>query len=373
MEVLILVGLILLNGLFAMSEIALVTARRSRLQKQVEAGNRSAAVALELGQQPTRFLSTIQIGITSIGILNGIVGEATLAKPVAAWLLGFGLEDDTASIMATALVVIAITYFTIVVGELVPKRIGQVEAERIATLVARPMRWLGLVTRPFGRLLSGSTEILLKLMGVRSRADQSVTEEDIEAMLAEGSSSGVIEQTEHTMVRNVFRLDDRQISSLMIPRSAVVYLDLQDPPEVNLQKLEGAEHSRFPVADGSLDRVLGVANAKALLAQTLRGEPWNLLNGMQPAVFVPETLTGMELLDNFRSNNIQMALVVDEYGELQGMVTLQDVLEAITGEFKPHHADDSWAVQRPDGSWLLDGLIPLPELRDRLRVGPLPE
>lgn len=373
MEILILLGLIVLNGVFAMSEIALVTAKRSRLARRVDAGDKAAQHALDLAEHPTRFLSTIQIGITSIGILNGIVGEAALAGPLAQGLMGHGMEEDAAAILATVIVVVSITYLSIVVGELVPKRLGQVNPEAIARRVAPTMRILGVITQPFVRLLTFSTEVVLRIVGPRSGQDQSVTEEDIEALLEEGSSSGAIDPAEHDMVRNVFRLDDRQIGSLMIPRAAIVYLDVESPEATLRQQLAEAEHSRFPVCSGGLEHILGIADTKRLLSQAIRGDALNLRQSLSPATFVPETLTGRELLENFRTNNIQFALVVDEYGEVQGLVTLQDVLEAITGEFKTDTAEESWAFQRDDGGWLLDGLIPLPELKDCLELGLLPE
>lgn len=373
MEVLFLIALVLLNGVFAMSEIALVTARRARLAKLAEDGEASADVAIELHDEPTRFLSTVQIGITSIGILNGIVGEAVLAEPFAVWLTRRGMEAEVSSIVSTALVVIVITYISIVVGELVPKRIGQFNPEGIACLVARPMRFLALFTRPFVRLLSFSTDAILRLMGQKEQPGQSVTEEEIHAMIEEGSEAGVIEDQEREMVRNVFRLDDRQIGSLMIPRADIVYLDVERPLEENLQWVATTDHSRFPVCRGGLHDVLGIVNAKQLLNQKLKGGDTNLAAQLQPAVFVPETLNGMDLLGHFRASGMQMVLVVDEYGEVQGLVTLQDVLEAVTGEFKPRNQEDAWAVQREDGSWLLDGLIPVPELKDRLELKAVPE
>jgi len=373
MEIAILFGLIILNGVFAMSEIALVTARRARLQKQAEEGDSAAAAAIKLGDDPNRFLSTVQIGITSIGVLNGIVGEATLAHPFGVWLHRIGVESPWAEYSATGLVVVSITYFTIVLGELVPKRLGQISPEAIARLVARPMLWLAALTKPFVRLLSGSTQLVLRTFGVSERMEPSVTQEEINLMLAEGSSAGVIEQHEHQMVRNVFRLDDRQIASLMVPRSDVVYFDVNEPLEENLKRFEASDHSRFPVVRGGWEEVLGVANARQLLAQTLRGEKPELMQHLQPAVFVPESLTGMELLENFKNSGVQLAFIIDEYGEVQGIVTLQDVMEAITGEFKTHRAEDAWAVQRDDGSWLLDGLIPVPELKDRLGLKGVPE
>ncbi|WPP46252.1 hemolysin family protein [Pseudomonas sp. AN-1] len=373
MEILILIGLIVLNGVFAMSEIALVTARKARLMKLAAEGDSAAATALKMGEDPTKFLSTIQIGITSISILNGIVGEAVLAAPLSQWLQSLGAPENTASIGATAVVVIVITYVSIVIGELVPKRLGQISPEPIARLVARPMQALAVITRPFVMLLSVSTHALLRLMGVRQTGQAMVTEEEIHALLEEGSEAGVIEQHQHEMVRNVFRLDDRQLGSLMIPRSDIVCIDIRRSAEENLQILIESEHSRFPVCDGSLDKLLGVIHAKQALACVAKGQTPDFSTNLQPCVYVPETLTGMELLEEFRANDMQMAFVIDEYGEIEGIVTLQNVLEAVTGEFTPRNAEDAWAVQREDGSWLLDGAIPIPEMKDRLELKNVPE
>ena len=373
MEVFLLVGLILLNGLFAMSEIGLVTARRGRLARFADEGDASAVVALRLGEDPTRFLSTIQIGITSIGILNGIVGDAVLAEPFADWMQTVGMERHASHILATALVVVAITYVSIVVGELVPKRLAQMYPEGIARAVARPMELLAMLARPFVMLLTSSTDSILRLLGKENGAASAVTEEEIHALLAEGSEAGVIEHSEHQMVRNVFRLDERQIGSLMIPRGEIVYLDANVDIQENLRRAIESEHSRFPVSRGGLDHVLGIITAKQLLARTLQGRLTDLTKDLYPNVFVPETLTGMALLEHFRGSGAHMVLVVDEYGVIQGLVTLQDVLEAVTGEFKSLNQEDSWAVQREDGSWLLDGLIPIPELKDRLNLTEVPD
>ncbi len=373
MEVALLLGLILLNGVFAMSEIALVTARRGRLQALEHQGDLGAAAAIRLGSDPNRFLSTIQIGITSIGILNGIVGESVFARPFAEWLQTFGFDPSLTSVFATAMVVIVVTYLSIVLGELVPKRLGQLRAESIARLVARPMLGLAALSKPFVRMLSASTDVMLKLFGLHGTNAPTVTEEEIHAMLEEGSDTGVIEDEERQMVRNVFRLDDRQIASLMVPRGEIVFLDLDRPLEENLKCIEDSEHTRFPVCRGGMRDVIGVVSAKQMLTQTLRGQTPDLANNLSPAVFVPESLTGMELLQNFRSTNAQLVLVIDEYGEVQGMVTLRDVIEAITGEFNPHDVEEAWAMRRDDGSWLLDGLIPVPELKDRLELRTVPE
>ena len=374
MEIAILFALILLNGLFAMSEIALVTARKGRLQKMIDEGDSGAAAAVKLGEDPTRFMSTIQIGITSIGVLNGIVGEAALAAPLSAWLTSLGVPQPTGGYLSTGLVVMTITYFSIVVGELVPKRIGQSYPETFARLMARPINFLALATKPFVLLLSTSTRALLRLMGVKETSGSPVTEEEIHAMLVEGTTAGVIESHEHTMVRNVFRLDDRQIGSLMVPRGDVVCLDIDATFDENLKCIEESDHARFPVVRGGMDNILGVINARQWLQRTIRDKAHGLADQpVQTALYVPETITGMELLDNFRLSDVHMAFVIDEYGEVQGIVTLQDLIEAITGEFQPRDPETSWALQREDGSWLLDGHIPVPELKDRLNLITVPE
>jgi putative hemolysin len=318
-------------------------------------------------------LSTIQVGITSIGILSGIVGEAALADPLGKWLIKLGAEPEAARLGATALVVVVVTYFSIVLGELVPKRLGQISAEAIARRVARPIGWLALAAKPFVRLLTTSTDVLLRVIGARTEGASAVTEEEIHALIQEGSETGVIDEQERAMVRNVFRLDDRQIASLMTPRSEIVHLELEDDLGENLKKVLEIEHSRFPVCRGGLRDVIGVVSARRLLQQAIRGEVLDVARAAEPAVYVPESLTGMELLENFRASSGHMALVVDEYGEIQGLVTSQDLFEAIAGEFKPMRTEDAWAVQRADGSWLLDGLIPIPELKDRLNFGAAPE
>jgi putative hemolysin len=375
MDVALLVFLILLNALFAMSEMALTAARKARLAVMVEAGEAGAQAAMDLHDQPTRWLSTVQIGITSIGILNGIVGDAAFSAPLSAWLQGeVHVPPRAAEISATALVVIIITFLTIIFGELVPKRIGQMFPETIARIAAPPMEWLSSATRPFVWLLSGCTEAVLRLFGLRdNNGARSVTEEEIAASLEEGVDAGVIEEHEHQMVRNVFRLDERQIGSMMIPRNEIAWIDVDSPLPELLATISEHAHSRFPVCRGGLDDVLGVLAAQRLLAPLAAGETPVLAGLLEAPVFVPETLSGMELLEHFRVAEAQLVFVVDEYGAVQGVITVRDVLEAITGEFAPPSADNAWAVQRDDGSWLMDGLIPVPELKDRLELRELPE
>jgi len=373
MDIAILFALIVLNAVFAMSEIALVAARKARLQPLAEDGDTGAQAVLRLHEEPTQFLSTIQVGITSIGILNGIVGEAAIAPMLAQWLHAHGLVGSFVDYASTAAVVVLITYFTIVLGELVPKRLGQLDPEAVARRVARPMEVLARIARPFVELLAGSTRLVLRMLGLKDAQARPVTEEEIHALLTEGSHAGVIEEEEHDIVRNVFRLDDRQIGSLMVPRRDVVFLDVRLPWEENARRIAESGHTRYPVVRGGLRDIAGVISARNILRRSLRGEAPDWANDAHPPVFVPESLTGMELLQNFRSSGVQLAFVVDEYGEVLGIVTLRDLLEAITGEFRSGRAEDQWAVRRDDGSWLLDGLIPVPELKDRLELGELPE
>ncbi|MFM7532220.1 MAG: hemolysin family protein [Rubrivivax sp.] len=374
MDTALVILLIVLNGLFAMSEMALTASRKTRLLVMVESGEPGARAAMDLHEHPTKFLSTVQIGITSIGVLNGIVGEAAFAAPLAAWLQQtFGLQVRPAQMTATGLVVALITYLTIIFGELVPKRIGQMYPEQVARLVAGPMNALSAATRPFVVLLGASTEAVLRLLGVRGGPSRAVTEEEIAAQLEEGLDAGVIEKQEHQMVRNVFRLDERQIGSMMIPRTEIVWLDVQAPLRELLDRVATQPHGRYPVCRGGLDEVIGVLHAHRLLAPLAAGQEVDLAAIVEPPVFLPETLSGMELLENLRQSASDLVFVVDEYGAVQGVITERDVLEAITGEFAVPAGDDSWAVRRPDGSWLLDGLIPATELKDRLELAELPD
>lgn len=376
MEILLIAFLILLNGVFAMSELALAASRKARLNAMAEAGDKGADAALSLLENPNHFLSTVQVGITSIGVLNGIVGEAAFSAGVAAWLQGWGVADKAAAISATALVVTLITFITIIFGELVPKRIGQLYPEIVARSVARPMIWLAAAAGPFVSLLSATTAAVLKLLRIDTTGARAVTEEEITASLEEGVDAGVIEQHEHQMVQNVFRLDDRSLISLMVPRTDVEWLDASSTVEDSLQRAgaggERGAHSWYPVCRGSLDDVVGKISVARLL-QLGADTPGTIEQYVTPATFVPETLSGMELLEQFRAKAGRFVLVVDEYGVVQGLLTPRDLLEAITGELQPGAQIDAWATQRVDGTWLLDGLMPVGELKVRLAIDDLPE
>ncbi len=376
MDFLLIVFLTLLNGVFAMSELALAASRKVRLNAMAEEGDKGAQAALTLLGNPNQFLSTVQVGITSIGMLNGIVGEAAFSEGVAAWLHGFGVADKAAAISATAIVVTLITFTTIIFGELVPKRIGQLHPEAVSRWVARPMLWLATAAKPFVKLLSGTTASVLKLLRIDTTGLRPVTEEEISASLEEGVDAGVIEQHEHQMVQNVFQLDDRPLTSLMVPRTDVEWLDADNSVAQSLQLAgtggEKGAHSWYPVCRGSLDDVVGVISIGRLL-QLGVDTPGTIEAHAMPASFVPETLSGMELLEQFRAKAGRFVFVVDEYGVVQGLLTPRDLLEAITGELQPGAQIDAWATERDDGSWLLDGLMPVSELKVRLGIDELPE
>ena len=373
MDFLLIALLTLLNGLFAMSEMALASSRRGRLAALAEAGDGGAEAALRLMDNPTTFLSTVQVGITSIGMINGIIGEAAFSGELAAWMRELGMPERASQYAATAVVVAIITYVTIVFGELVPKRIGQLYPESVSRVAARPMRWLAKAAGPFVKLLSASTQAVLKLAAIDTTIPRGMTEEEIAHSLEEGVDAGVIEQHEHQMVRNVFHLDDRPLTSMMVPRSDIRWLDASLPVAECLRLVgEGDGHSSYPVCRGSLDDVVGVVSVTALLALGPRHEG-PVEPHVAPGVFVPETLSGMELLEQFRSEGARLLFVVDEYGVVQGLVTPHDLLEAITGELQPMAHEEAWAVQRGDGSWLLDGLMPVAELKARLAIRELPE
>lgn len=386
MDFILIAFLTLLNGVFAMSELALASSRKARLNAMAESGDKGAAAALTLLDNPTQFLSSVQVGITSIGMLNGIIGEAAFSDDLSAWIQSFGASVRAADISATALVVTIITFITIVFGELVPKRIGQLYPETVSRLISRPMMWVATGAKPFVRLLSFSTHAVLKLLRVDTTGERTVTDEEIAASLEEGVDAGLIEEHEHQMVQNVFLLDDRLLTSLMLPRSEIEWIDASDTVAQAIAKAGATGHSWYPVCRGGLDDVVGVVNVAKLLVPRVQALPAGegtatgstptmddrIAAYAIPAVFVPETLTGMELLEQFRKQSTRIVFVVDEYGVVQGMMTPMDMLEAITGELQPGAQVDAWATLRDDGSWLIDGVMPVSELKARLEIRDLP-
>lgn len=376
MDFLLIALLTLLNGVFAMSELALASSRKARLLALAETGDKGAQAALALLENPTQFLSSVQVGITSIGLLNGILGEAAFSDGLAQWLISLGISDKAASISATAIVVTAITFITIIFGELVPKRIGQLYPELVSTVIARPMTWVASIAKPFVRLLAFSTHGVLTLLRINESQSRTVTEEEISASLEEGREAGLIEENEHQMVQNVFHLDDRPLTSLMVPRADVHWLDADmTVAQALVAAADGQEmggHSWYPVCKGSLDEVVGIISVSTLLAMGKNSQALLREQVLAPS-FLPETLSGMELLDQLRAKTGRMVFVVDEYGVLQGIMTPTDLLEAITGELRPVEENEAWATKREDGSWLLDGLMPIAEMKARLAIRELPD
>jgi len=373
-EILLILLLILLNGFFAMSEMALVSARRVRLQQQAEEGKKGARSALELTETPNRFLSTVQVGITLIGILAGALGGATLAGDLATWLARWPALAPYSHALALTIVVLITTYFSLVLGELIPKRLALYYPERIASAVAAPMQVLARLTAPIVHLLSASTEAGLRLLGVHPLHEPEITEEDIRGLIEQGAQEGVFESSEQHMVEEVFRLGDRTVDSIMTPRTEIEWIDLEESPSEILEQVLNSRHTRFPVAQGSLDNVLGVISARDLLAQALRGEPFNPHPLIQPPLFVPDSMSVLKALEALKAAGAQVALVMDEYGGVLGMITHYDVFKAIVGELgTPGERSEPTAVQREDGSWLMDGLLPVERVKEILDVETLPD
>jgi len=373
MEILLILFLVLLNGAFAMSELAIAAARAPGLRALAEEGDGGAKAALKLMEAPTQFLSSVQVGITSIGLLNGIIGQAAYSDWLAQAMTRVGLELTLAQVLATALVVTVITFVTIVFGEIVPKRIGQMYPEAVARVVARPMAWIATLAKPFVDLLSHTTRAVLRALKLDDNHVRQVTEEEIEAQLEESVGAGVLEAHEHRMVRNIMALDDRSLASIMVPRADLHTLEVGMRAADALELTRETGHSWYPVCRGGPDRVLGVIHVSDLLDRASTQPDLDLSADLTPPVFVPETLSGLELLEQYRDAPLRVVFVVDEYGVVQGLLTPRDLLEAITGELHPEETLDAWALANDDGSWVLDGAMPVSELKARLELKALPE
>jgi putative hemolysin len=354
MEIFILIGLILLNGIFSMAEIALVSARKARLEAQANKGDKKAKEALELANHPDTFLSTVQIGITLIGILTGIVSGEKLTDDLAENVRTWPLVGQYANGIATAIIVIIITYFSLVFGELVPKRLGLARPEATAKWLAGPMHFLSRITHPFVWLLTKSGNLIIRLFGIR-RNDNQVTEEEIKAIISEGTEHGAIEETEQEIIERVFHLGDRNITSLMTHRSDIIWFNLDDSEEKIKQKILQEPHSAYPICHNSIDEIKGVVSIKDLYVS-----PDNTLfkDIMQPALFIPENNSPYQVLEKFKQSKIHSAFIVDEYGSILGLITLNDILEAIVGDIQQPDVPDYEIQEREDGSYLVDAQIP---------------
>jgi magnesium and cobalt exporter, CNNM family len=374
MELLFLLFLTLLNGLFSMSEMAVVSARKARLQHLADEGKRGAKMALELAHDPSNFLATIQVGITVIGVTSGAFGEATLVEGLSDWISQWPWFDRHSKGLALVIVISGITLASLILGELVPKRLALLNPERVAGIVAPPMRLLSRFAFPVVRLLSATTEGVLRLLGLHAAVAPTVTEEEIKVLMEQGAEAGVFEAHEQQLVSRVFRLDDLRVTGVMTPRGDIVYLDLEQPLEVNIRHIREGHHSRFPVVRGGLKHVEGIVLAKTLLEESLAGKPVELSNLAKP-LFVPETLTVMELVASFKKHRQTMALVVNEFGDTVGLATLNDVMEALVGDIATAEAEsDRDVVPRDENSWFIDGSVTVERFKDVFDIDePLPE
>ncbi len=366
-ELVITILLIIVNGVFAMSETAFVSARKVRLQQRANEGNAKAAAALEMVNAPNRLLSTVQLGIT-------LIGGATISEGLAVYLRAIPWLRPYSDATALTIVVIVITYLSLVIGELVPKRIALNNPERIAMSMVKPMRVLAAIASPFIHLLSLSTEGILRLIGLRPSGEPPITEEEINVLIEEGTQIGTFEAAEQDMVEQIFRLGDRRVNALMTHRPDIVWLEANDTPQEISHKIRKSTYSRFPVCDGSLDNVLGMVHVKDLLLQCLAGQALDLKAALHEPLYVIESTTTLKVLELFKQTGQQAALVIQEYGDIEGLITLNDILEAIVGDSSSDDdLDQAQVVQREDGSWLLDGMLPIEELKDILHVRALPE
>lgn len=373
MDLLLLLLLILLNGLFAMSEIAVVSARRARLQRLADEDHPGAAAALALNKSPSRFLSTIQVGITSIGILAGVIGDDALVTPLTAWFADMPTLAPYREGLALAIVVAGLTYFSVVIGELVPKRLGLLSPERVSSMVAGPMNVLARIAHPIVVLLSSSAEMVFSLLRVRVTDEPPVSNEEIKVLMAQGAQAGIFHATERQLVANVLHLDDQSVRAIMTPRQDIDALDIAESDEVLRATLLASKHSRFVVYRDDFNHITGILHASDLLRRLLAGNPASIGDCVRPAHFVPDTITLSRLLENFRQERTTVALVVDEYGDLQGMVTFKDVIDAIVGNLSFNEAGgDNEIVARADGSWLVDGSVSLEQLKQLLEITELP-
>ncbi|MEO7530078.1 MAG: hemolysin family protein [Sediminibacterium sp.] len=361
-EIIILLILIVINGLFSMSEIALVSARKARLEAQAQKGDAEAKRALELANHPETFLSTVQIGITLIGVLTGIYSGDSFKEPIRLWLEKFEFIRPYSSSVATTLIVIVLTYLSLVLGELVPKRIGLSNPEKIAKRVAGPMRIVTWITFPFTWLLSITANLIIKLLNIK-KSDSQVTEEEIKAMISEGTEHGAIEEAEQDIIERVFHLSDRNITSLMTHRSDIIWIDGSKTVKEVRDEMEEAVHSVYPVCDEDIDHIKGVVTIKDLFSADPSATVFSI---KKDAMYVPENNTAYQVLENFKQTKIHQCFIVDEYGTVQGLITLNDILEAIVGDIQQEEDENYEIVERADGSFLVDAQLPFYNFLTRL-------
>ncbi len=364
-EIVIIVALTLLNGVFAMSELAVMSSRKARLQGMADQGVRGARGALRLIDNPSHFLSTVQIGITMVGVVAGAYGGATLGQRFGTWLDSFPIFGGYGEMVGYVAVIVAITYLSIVLGELIPKRIALRAPERTASIIAGPMRTLSRITAPFVWLLGTSTDLLLRLLGLHGEREETVTEEEVRSMISEGTQTGVFDPREKEMIDGVLRLADRTVRTIMTPRPDVVWLDVGDSQEVVINEIRTSGHSRFPVCRGDLDEIVGIMHNKDLLELAFQGKAVDLAKASAKPLVVHDGTAILKLLDTMKKSGLHMAIVVDEYGSVEGLATITDILETIAGDLpEPGEDKERDAVERDDGSWLVNGSMPVDEFED---------
>lgn len=367
-EILIILLLIVSNGFLVMSEMAIVSSRKVRLQ-QMATRDHKAQLALSLANAPNQFLPTVQIGITLLSIVSGAFGESTISRTVRPILASIPILRPFADLISSVAAVLIITYLTLIIGELVPKRIALNSPEPIAATVSMPMRLLSIITAPFVHFLGASTQLVVRVLGIRPSTEPEVTEEEIKVLIEQGTEAGTFEEAEQDMVQRVFRLGDRPVSALMTPRPEIVWLNIEDSVEVNRQKIIHSQHSRFPVCQKELDNVLGVLPVNDILSRCLNSQPLDLSASLRRPLFVPESTRGLKVLEMFKQSGTHIVFVVDEYGVIQGLVTLNDILVEIVGDIpSASHADEPVAVQRDDGSWLIDGMLSVDEFLEMFEI-----
>jgi putative hemolysin len=367
MEILIIFFLVILNGIFSMSEIALISSRKTKLEIASKNGDRRAAAALELANSPNRFLSTVQIGITLISILTGIFSGNTLTIGIQYFLTGLGLELKYADNIAVGLVVVIIGFVQLVLGELVPKRIGMSNPEGIAKTMAAPMNVLSTITSPFIWLLTKCSDLIIKLLGI-GVSDSSVTEEEIKSMIQEGTTGGAIDEIEQEIVQNVFHLGDRKITSLMTNRSDLTYLDLEDSIQENIEKIIETKHSVYPICKDGIDNITGLLYIKDLLGKDLGTELQHLAHLGKEPLFIPENNQAYQALEKFREERIHMGIILDEYGSVMGIITLNDILDALVGDISMDDEFEYDIFEREDGSFLVDASLPFDDFLNQFEI-----
>jgi len=372
-EIIVILLLIIANGIFAMTEIAIVSAKKVRLENLAGKGSAGAQRALQLANEPTQLLSTIQVGISVISTFTGAFGGATIAEILAVNFSTIPALAPYSGAIALAIVVTVITYLSLILGELVPKRIALNNPEGIAVKVAAPINVFAKIVAPLVHLLSGSTELVLKIMGIKEKEEEPVTEEEISLMMARGTQTGAFEQVEQDIVENVFNLSDLRVKSLFTPRTQVDWLNLEASDEENLEIIANSRHSRFPVGRGSLDEIAGIVYAKDLLSRKINCHSLELESLLKEALFVPKSMRAFTLLEMFKRKGTEIALVIDEYGSLQGLVTIDDVMEEIVGDIpQPGEDENEEIIRRDQNSWLLDGLLSLEEFKELFGIAELP-